>query len=84
MKQKKILFSIITPVLNDTKIKNVFKCLNKQTYRNFEHIVVDGGSRNNTKKILIKNKKYISKLITENDEGIYDAINKGIKKVKEK
>lgn len=82
MKQKKILFSIITPVLNDTKIKNVFKCLNKQTYRNFEHIVVDGGSRNNTKKILIKNKKYISKLITENDEGIYDAINKGIKKSK--
>ena len=43
MKSKKIFFSIITPVLNNPDIENVFKCLMKQTYKNFEHIVVDGG-----------------------------------------
>jgi glycosyltransferase involved in cell wall biosynthesis len=79
MKKKNITFSIITPVLNDTKIKNVFRCLKSQTFRNFEHIVVDGGSNKNMIKIFNKNKKNISNLIIEKDNGIYDAINKGIK-----
>ena len=57
MKSKKIFFSIITPVLNNPEIENVFKCLSKQTYKNFEHIVVDGGSRKKTLNILKKNKK---------------------------
>ncbi len=79
MKSKKIFFSIITPVLNNPEIENVFKCLSKQTYKNFEHIVVDGGSRKKTLNILKKNKKKISKLIIEKDESLYEAINKGIK-----
>ena len=79
MKKKKITFSIITPVLNDTKIKNVFRCLKNQTFKNFEHIVVDGGSNKNVIKILNNNKKNISNLIIKKDKGIYDAINKGIK-----
>ena len=62
MKQK-IFFSIITPVLNNSKIKDVFSCLKKQTFKNFEHIVVDGGSNKRVLKILNKNKKNISNLI---------------------
>ena len=79
MKQKKIFFSIITPVLNNSKIKNVFSCLRSQTFRNFEHIVIDGGSNKRIVRILKKNKKNTSHLIIEKDNGIYDAINKGIK-----
>ncbi len=79
MHKKKIVFSIITPVLNNTKIKDVFSCLKNQTFRNFEHIVVDGGSNKKILKILTKNKKNISNLIIEKDNGIYDAINKGIR-----
>tara|TARA_X000000950_G_scaffold277115_1_gene366027 strand:+ start:1020 stop:1763 length:744 start_codon:yes stop_codon:yes gene_type:complete len=82
MKKRKIFISIITPVLNDTRISNVFKCLRKQSYKNFEHIVVDGKSKKKTLKILQNNKKYISKLIIDKDKGIYDAINKGIKNSK--
>ena len=57
MRSKKIFFSIITPVLNNPDIENVFRCLNKQSYKNFEHIVVDGGSRKKTLNIIKKNKK---------------------------
>ena len=42
-KKKKLSFSIITPVLNDKRVLNVINCLKKQTYKNFEHIVIDGG-----------------------------------------
>lgn len=79
MKSKKVFFSIITPVLNEPKIKNNFKSLKKQSYKNFEHIVVDGGSEGKTLSLIKKNQKNISKLIIEKDNGIYDAINKGIK-----
>ena len=47
--KKKFKFSIITPVLNNQKyIKNNLASLKKQTYKNFEHIVIDGGSKDNT------------------------------------
>lgn len=77
--RKKIFFSIITPVLNNSDIKNVFSSLKKQTFKNFEHIVVDGGSNNKVQKIIKRNRKNIATLIIEKDKGIYDAINKGIK-----
>ena len=73
------LFSIITPVLNnkDGIIKTI-DSLKIQEFRDFEHIVVDGGSTDGTLEI-IKNEKYITKWISEKDQGIYDAINKGLK-----
>ena len=43
--KKSLSFSIITPVLNDKRIINVIKSLKKQTYKNFEHIIIDGGSK---------------------------------------
>ena len=79
MNSKKIFFSIITPVLNEPQIKKTFMSLKRQNFKNFEHIVIDGGSEKKTISLLKKNKKYISKLIIDKDDGIYDAINKGIK-----
>ncbi len=73
------LFSIITPVLNNKKgIIKTIESLKSQKFKDFEHIVVDGGSNDGTLEI-IKNEKCINKWISEKDKGIYDAINKGLK-----
>ena len=81
-KNKKILFSIITVSFNQPKIINNFNSLKNQTYRNFEHIVIDGGSTDRTTEIIKKNSKNISYWQSKKDKGIYDAINIGIKKSK--
>ncbi len=71
--------SIITVCYNSAKtIENTIRSVISQDYNNIEYIVVDGGSIDNTLHILEKYKTNISKLISENDEGIYFAINKGI------
>jgi len=70
--------SILTPSFNqgDFIEKNILAVLN-QNYSNFEHIVLDGGSTDNTVKIL---KKYPHLIwISEKDEGQADCLNKGIK-----
>ena len=81
-KSKKVLFSIITVSLNQPKIINNFNSLKNQTYKNFEHIVIDGGSSDETLDIIKKNSKNISFWQSKKDKGIYDAINIGIKKSK--
>lgn len=71
--------SIITPVYNGEKfIEDNIKRLQNQSYKNFEHIIVDGGSTDNTVKILERYKDKI-KYISEKDNGQSDAINKGFK-----
>jgi glycosyltransferase involved in cell wall biosynthesis len=50
-----------------------------QTNNNFEYIIIDGGSTDGSKEIIIKNEKNITKWISEPDKGIYNAMNKGIK-----
>lgn len=74
--QKKI--SIITPSYNQGKYieKNILSVLN-QGYENFEHIIVDGGSTDETIKILKKYKHL--EWFSEPDEGQADALNKGLK-----
>ena len=75
--------SIITVCYNSEKnIKDTLESVLKQTYKNYEYILVDGKSQDNTLKIIKKyEKKFKGKLkyISENDKGIYDAMNKGIK-----
>ena len=73
-------FSIITVVKNNKKMmKNLFFCLKKLKYKNFEHIVVDGMSNDGTTEVIKKNKKKIKVSIIEKDKGIYHAMNKGIR-----
>tara|TARA_A100000164_G_C21918759_1_gene779560 strand:+ start:229 stop:966 length:738 start_codon:yes stop_codon:yes gene_type:complete len=71
-------FSIITPVLNNKEgLIRTIESIKKQNFRNYEIIVIDGGSNDGTKQYL-ENEKAITKKISESDKGIYDAINKGI------
>jgi glycosyltransferase involved in cell wall biosynthesis len=87
MKKKlgKPLFSIITICYNEEKnIEKTCKSVSEQTHRNFEWIVIDGKSTDGTLDIIKKYKKNISSLISEKDKGIYNAMNKGIKKAKGK
>ena len=76
-----IKISIITIVFNNQAcIKNCLKSVLSQSYPNIEHIVIDGSSTDGT---LDKIEPYKSKLgcfISEKDSGLYNALNKGIKK----
>ena len=49
-----------------------------QSHKNIEHIIIDGGSKDNTLKTC-KNFPHISKIVSEPDKGVYDAFNKGLK-----
>lgn len=70
--------SVITATFNSEK--NITECLKSvagQSYKNIEHIIIDGGSTDHTLEIL-KSAPSVSKYISEPDKGIYDALNKGI------
>jgi len=73
--------SIITVTFNSVLYleKSILSVVN-QTYKNFELIIIDGGSTDGTLQIIDKYSKYISHCTSEKDQGIYDAMNKGIKK----
>lgn len=74
------MISIITATFNSQYfIQNLINSLSNQTDKRFEWIVIDGNSNDNTIKILKNVKNIKLTYISENDEGIYDAINKGIK-----
>jgi len=63
---------------NGTVLSDCIKSVISQEYDKTEHIIIDGASTDNTKDVLKQNKKYLTKLISEPDNGIYDAMNKGI------
>lgn len=71
--------SVITPSFNSvTKIEKAIKSVLKQDYKNWEHIIIDGKSTDNTVEIL---KKYSHlKWVSEKDNGQSDAMNKGFSK----
>jgi len=72
--------SIITVVYNaEAFLKDCIESIIAQTYSNIEYIVVDGGSKDDTISIIKQYSGFITHFISEKDEGLYDAINKGIK-----
>lgn len=75
----KPLITVITVVFNDEKnLEKTIESIINQTYKNIEYIIVDGGSTDKTLEIIQKYEDRIDYWITENDKGIYDAMNKGI------
>ena len=73
-------FSIITVTYNAGKVlEDTIQSVISQTYRNVEYIIVDGNSKDNTQEIIGKYSKHISKMVSEPDKGLYDAMNKGIR-----
>ncbi len=73
-------FSIITPTLNSEKsIAYTLNSVFNQAYKNYEHIIVDGGSKDRTLEI-VKKHKIKNKIIIKMKSSIYEAINIGIKK----
>lgn len=71
--------SIITATYNSAAtIHDTLASLECQTYQDIEYIIVDGASKDNTLEVINKNCTRVSKIISEPDRGIYDALNKGI------
>ena len=71
--------TIITVVKNSEQtIERCIKSVINQNYDKIEYIVIDGGSKDKTLNILNKYKKKIHRLVVEEDNGIWDAMNKGL------
>ena len=74
-----MLISIITVVFNGKQtIEDTINSVAAQTYHNIEHIIIDGGSTDGTLETIEKHRENLSIIVSEPDEGIYDAMNKGI------
>ncbi len=77
--------SIITPTFNSEKfLEKTLVSIKNQSYKNFELILIDGGSSDKTLQIIKKYKSIIDYCRSEKDKGIYDAFNKGMKIAKGK
>ena len=73
--------SIITVTKNSEKFLNQnILSVSSQQYKNFEHIIVDGNSKDKTLKIIKSHKKKVKFIRNKNDKGLYHAMNVGIKK----
>ncbi len=74
-------FTIITVTYNsEASIEDCVLSVINQDYSDVEYIVVDGASKDNTLAILENYKSKITEIISEKDEGLYHALNKGIAK----
>lgn len=71
-------FSIITVCLNAPHLEDTCEGVIKQTFQDFEWIVIDGGSNTETLNIFNKYSDRINYFVSEKDEGIFDAMNKGV------
>ena len=72
--------SVITVCYNEVAtVEKTLESIFSQSYKNIESIVIDGGSTDGTLDVIEKYKDKIAYFISESDEGIYNAMNKGIK-----
>ncbi len=75
-----VKISIITITYNSERtLKETLESVVSQNYPDLEYIIIDGGSKDATLSILESYKEHISYLVSEKDDGISDAFNKGIK-----
>lgn len=74
------MVSIITITYNAAAtIERTIASVEKQDYRSIEYIIVDGGSTDGTMQIVGRHMSSINRCVSEPDNGIYDAMNKGLK-----
>lgn len=72
--------SIITVTFNAVEtVADTLQSVASQTYGDVEHIVIDGASTDGTQEIVTRHISAISRFVSEPDNGIYDAMNKGLK-----
>jgi glycosyltransferase involved in cell wall biosynthesis len=78
VKNEDLKVSLITVCFNSAEtIRDTLESVRKQTYVNIEHIIVDGASSDNTMDI-VQEYGHVSRVISEPDKGLYDAMNKGV------
>ncbi len=71
--------SVITIVYNNVRdIERTMLSVLNQTYPNIEYIIIDGDSTDGTREIIEKYRKKLAQFVSEEDKGIYDAMNKGL------
>lgn len=71
--------SIITITYNSAQtVEDTLRTVVDQDYKDLEYIIIDGKSKDNTLQVVDKYKHRISKVVSEKDKGLYDALNKGI------
>ena len=77
--KSKPIFSIITVVLNGEKfLRETIESVKNQSFKNYEYIIIDGGSNDKTLDIIKEYSEHIDFCISEKDRGLYDAFNKGM------
>lgn len=83
--EKEPLISVITVTYNaEGVIGKTLSSLKEQTYQDFEHLVIDGSSKDNTLQVIKSYSLPQSRVISEPDKGLYDAMNKGLNLAKGK
>jgi glycosyltransferase involved in cell wall biosynthesis len=81
--KRRPLVSIITIVYNGEKtIADTIRSVERQTYPDIQYIIVDGGSTDDTLRIVREFGGVVTDIISEKDRGISDAFNKGIRRAK--
>lgn len=77
--QQRPVFSIVTITYNaQNTVERTIRSVIEQSYTNIEYIIIDGASTDDTMQIVGRYKESISKIVSEKDKGIYDAMNKGL------
>ena len=75
----KLKITLITVTYNSDKyLEQTLTSIINQSYENIEYIIIDGGSTDKTLQIIEKYSKFIDYYISEKDNGMYDALNKGL------
>ena len=76
----KPLFSLISVVYNSSPaLKKTIQSISFRTFRDFEYIIIDGASTDNISSLIDEYKNMIAVFVSEPDNGLYDAMNKGIR-----
>lgn len=73
------LLSIVTITYNaEATLERTIESVRRQDYKNIEYIIVDGASTDGTLRIAYRHQETVNRVVSERDQGIYDAMNKGL------